>query len=124
MYRRSCQSFFLKNLQDNVNKLINIYGNRYFSLIHPHEKLNDQEDLGLPYSEIMESREFSSFLDKLSSEFSLSKQRNSERFNILRVVTGEKTDDQSLKFHYDSTLITALIPIHICLLYTSPSPRD
>ena len=104
---------FLTHLQENVNNLIDIYGRRYFSIVNPHKRLESQDGLGLPYSQIIENDEFDSLLKKLSTDFSISKQTNSERFNILRVVTGEKTDDQSLKFHYDSTLITALIPIQI-----------
>tara|TARA_Y100001970_G_C14237761_1_gene862964 strand:+ start:1981 stop:2772 length:792 start_codon:yes stop_codon:yes gene_type:complete len=104
---------FLSELQGNVNKLINIYGKRYFSLIHPHKRLENKDQLKLPYENIINNIDFSDLLNKLSSEFSINKKGNSERFNILRVVTGEKTDDQSLKFHYDSTLVTALIPIYI-----------
>tara|TARA_Y100000746_G_scaffold226404_1_gene231497 strand:+ start:1407 stop:2198 length:792 start_codon:yes stop_codon:yes gene_type:complete len=104
---------FLSELQESVNKLIKIYGKRYFSLIHPHERLKEEESLSLPYENIIKNNDFSDLLNRLSGEFSINKRSNSERFNILRVVTGEKTDDQSLKFHYDSTLVTALIPIYI-----------
>ena len=104
---------FLSELQENVNKLLKIFGKMYFSLIDPHERLEDEDLLSLPYKNIINNSEFSDLLNNLSSELSLNKKGNSERFNILRVVTGEKTDDQSLKFHYDSTLVTALIPIYI-----------
>jgi len=33
--------------------------------------------------------------------------------NVLRIVTGKNSDGQSLKFHYDATVITALVPILI-----------
>ena len=33
--------------------------------------------------------------------------------NVLRIVTGKNADRQSLKFHYDATVITALVPILI-----------
>ena len=62
---------------------------------------------------IINNTNFDNFLKELSGKLSNKNIVNSDRFNILRVVTGEKTDDQSLKFHYDSTLITALIPIFI-----------
>ena len=104
---------FLSELQENVSQLISIYGKRYFSLIHPHTRLEDKGKISIPYQNIINNSDFSDLLSKLSSDFSITKKDNSERFNILRVVTGEKTDDQSLKFHYDSTLVTALIPIYI-----------
>jgi len=101
---------FLEELKNSVNGLIDIYGKRYFSLIHPHQ---GKEKLNLPFEDIFKSRDFNILLNKLSDAMSITKIDNSEGFNILRVVTGDKTDDQSLKFHYDSTLITALIPIFI-----------
>ena len=101
------------SLQENVQNLIKIFGKRYFSLIHPHEKLLNQDNLHIPYDLIISNTNFDNFLKELSRKLSNKNIVNSDRFNILRVVTGEKTDDQSLKFHYDSTLITALIPIFI-----------
>ena len=101
---------FLEELKDSVNGLIDIHGKRYFSLIHPHQ---GKEKVNLPFEDIFKSSDFNSLLNKLSNAMSITKIDNSEGFNILRVVTGDKTDDQSLKFHYDSTLITALIPIFI-----------
>lgn len=104
---------FLTILQENVRSLIKNFGKRYFSLVHPHEKLLGQDNLHIPYDHIINNTNFDNFLKELSSKLSNESIVNSDRFNILRVVTGEKTDDQSLKFHYDSTLITALIPIFI-----------
>jgi len=104
---------FLMSLQENVQNLIKVFGKRYFSLIHPHEKLLNQDNLHIPYDHIINNTNFDNFLKELSGKLSNKNIVNSDRFNILRVVTGEKTDDQSLKFHYDSTLITALIPIFI-----------
>jgi hypothetical protein len=101
---------FLEKLQNSVNGLIKIHGKRYFSLIHPQK---GDDKLNLPFIDISESKDFNSLLTQLSNEISVTNIDNNEGFNILRVVTGDKTDNQSLKFHYDSTLITALIPIYI-----------
>ncbi len=89
---------FLEELQNSVNGLIDVYGKRYFSLIHPHQ---GKEKLNLPFEDIFKSRDFNILLNKLSDAMSITKIDNSEGFNILRVVTGDKTDDQSLKFNYD-----------------------
>ena len=51
--------------------------------------------------------------NKLASMALQRKVSNSESLSILRVVTGQKTESQMLKFHYDAYALTALIPIFI-----------
>ena len=81
---------FLMSLQENVQNLIKIFGKRYFSLIHPHEKLLNQDNLHIPYDLIISNTNFDNFLKELSRNFLTKNIVNSDRFNILRVVTGEK----------------------------------
>lgn len=101
---------FLKELQEGVNELISIHGKRYFSLIRPEI---GSEKYNLVFEKIYNDIHFNSFLNKLANHFSSFEITSKNGFNILRVVTGRKTDEQSLKFHYDSTLVTALVPIFI-----------
>ena len=97
----------IKDFQDEVLSLLNTKGNKYFSLINPYK--NTELKLSL-LDKSLNLKNFLVQLAKLGTEKDVS---GSEILNVLRVITGKKTESQSFKFHYDATVITALIPILI-----------
>lgn len=97
----------LSILQDEVHTLINTKGRRYFSLINPHKNIESNFNL---LEKSYNLKKFLFQLAKLGTDKDIS---NSEILNVLRVVTGKNADSQSLNFHYDATVITALVPILI-----------
>jgi len=97
----------LTTFQIEIESLINTNGNRYFSLINPYKNIESK------FSIFDKSLNLKKFLFELAKSGTYSDVSNSEILNVLRIVTGKNTDGQSLKFHYDATVITALIPILI-----------
>lgn len=99
---------FLQRCRDRVDELIALRGNRYFSIIQP------QEHEGGPFAEMAETPGFVSMLRNLSrrshSEASV---ENFELYNVLRVIAGPDAAKTAFQFHYDATVITALMPIFI-----------
>jgi hypothetical protein len=96
---------FLTDLQNEVRVLVGLQGSRYFSLINPYK------DSKSKFSIFKNSKRLYTLLHELAK---LGFDRifdNSEILNVLRVVTGENTGDQALKFHYDATVITIFVPI-------------
>ena len=97
----------LKIFQDEVETLICNKGRRYFSIINPYKNIDSKFNL-LDKSYNLKKLLFE--LAKAGADTDLS---NSEILNVLRIVTGKNANGQSLNFHYDATVITALIPILI-----------
>jgi hypothetical protein len=97
----------LRGFQNEINTLIESRGKRYFSLINLYK---DQDssfnvlDMSANLKELLKGLADSGTKEDLSS---------SEILNVLRIVTGENVTGQSLRFHYDATMITALIPVLI-----------
>lgn len=100
-----------KNLQKRIYKdvinLIENKGNRYFSIV------DVMSDPNLSFRHLQNDIQFKSFLTSLSKLALKRDVEDHESLNVLRVVTGSKSDTQSLKFHYDAYALTALIPIII-----------
>jgi len=65
------------------------------------------------FSVFKDSIRLSEFLCELSNFENTEENKSNDFLNVLRIVTGKKSDSQSLNFHYDATIITALIPITI-----------
>jgi hypothetical protein len=97
----------IKIFQDEVLSIVNSKGNRYFSLVNPYKNTNLKLNL---FDKSVNLRNYLVELATLGTE---KKIFDSEILNVLRVITGENTESQSFKFHYDATVITALIPILI-----------
>jgi len=92
---------FLKN---EVKKLIEEKGERYFSVINPHKK---------EFSKILSDLEFFSLARKISEKKLNRKIDQDDFLSVLRVITGNKTDQQSYLFHFDAYILTILVPINI-----------
>ena len=97
----------LSAFQKEVESLIGAKGKRYFSLINPYKNIESK------FALLDKSCNLKKFLFELAKSGTDSDVSNSEILNVLRIVAGKNTDGQSLKFHYDATVITALIPIFI-----------
>ena len=97
----------LNILQSHINYLVSIHGNKYFSLTNPYL------DTGSPFSKIVGDTSFIELLKKLAELKSGLLLNNSKILNILRVVTGSLTKSQSNLYHFDASLVTALVPIII-----------
>lgn len=91
-------------LKNKVKTLTHEMGERYFTIINPHKKeflkISDDSDL------------FS--LARKIAEKKLKRQIEKNDFlSVLRVITGEKVNQQSYKFHFDAYILTILVPINI-----------
>jgi len=97
----------LTGLKSDVLKYIEVKGKRYFSIINPNH------DIASNFNNFEKSDRLKKYLCELA-KVGLSKNfDSSEILSVLRVVTGKNSESQSFKFHYDATVITALIPIII-----------
>jgi len=91
-----------------IEEFLRTKGKRYLSIINPCNNLNSI------FSEFNKSINLSKFLYELAKlEIPQEINENNNKLNVLRIVTGKNADSQSLNFHYDATVITALIPIVI-----------
>jgi hypothetical protein len=98
----------LHQLREAVAELVAHRGQASFSLIQPWKTIRS-------FAKLAESCVFLGLLRSLSL-----RARNkhsvaaSEIYNVLRVITGPMPDEEPpLLFHYDATVITALVPIFI-----------
>jgi len=97
----------LAAFQKEIESLISTKGKRYFSLSNPYKNIESK------FALLDKSCNLKKFLFELAKSGTDKDVSNSEILNVLRIVTGKNADGQSLKFHYDATVITALIPILI-----------
>lgn len=97
----------LAEFQKEIEIMVKNKGRRYFSIINPYKNTESIFNL---LDKSFNLKKFLFELAKLGTDKDVS---NSEILNVLRVVTGKNSDGQSLKFHYDATVLTALIPILI-----------
>ena len=97
----------IKEFEIEIHRLLDLHGHRYFSLI------NLAKDKKSPFHILEKSRNFQSIKKEIIKRKLPSYGEDKENFNILRVVTGKGTKGQSLKFHFDSRLLTAIVPIII-----------
>lgn len=97
----------IKKFQKKIENITNTKGKRYLSLI------NECEYIEAPFRDLYKSENLNILLKELANLGATKDFNKSETLNVIRIVTGEKTDSQSFRFHYDPTIITALIPILI-----------
>lgn len=97
----------LQIFQQEIHKLVKEKGERYFSVI------NACKDAGSPFHALQQSPYLQTFLHELVRLANTGRNVGNDNLSVLRVVTGKNTDGQSLRFHYDATMITALIPVII-----------
>lgn len=96
-----------EKFRDEVKRLVGVKGERYFSLINPYKESDSA------FKVLGESKNFNKLMRDLATIGTTKDVSKSKLLNVLRVVTGSKADERSLQFHYDATVITALIPIFI-----------
>lgn len=94
----------LIKLQNIVKNLLNKYGHRYFTLINPLNK---------EFHFIKEDKEFFSLSHNIAEKKLKRKIKKNDRLSVLRVITGNKISERSLKFHFDAYILTILLPINI-----------
>lgn len=104
---KSLDLIALATFQKEIENLINAKGKRYFSLINPNKNIKSKFAL---FDKSHNLKKYLFELAKLGIDKDVS---HSEILNVLRIVSGENANGQSLKFHYDATVITALVPILI-----------
>ena len=97
----------LEHFRNEVNRLVKIKGERYFSLINPCKEADSA------FKALSESQNFNQLMRTLATQGTSKDVSKSKMLNVLRVVTGSKADERSLQFHFDATVITVLIPIFI-----------
>ena len=94
--------------KEELDNQLETHGKRYFSLI------NQAKEEDSPFNILEKSKKFKSLKEQIvNKKFPERNISSSDNFNILRVVTGKGTMGQSLKFHFDSRILTALVPICI-----------
>ena len=94
-------------IQNETKSLITSRGKRYFSLINP---CLDKSSI---FNLINKSSNLKKYLLGLADLRYSKNFSDSELLSVLRVVTGKKSNSQSMKFHYDASVITVLVPILI-----------
>lgn len=97
----------LEQFRSEVKRLVKIKGERYFSLINPYKETDSA------FKVLGESKNFNQLMGNLAAAGTSRNVSKSKMLNVLRVVTGSKADERSLQFHFDATVVTALIPIYI-----------
>jgi len=95
----------IEEFQSEIQKLLELHGNRYFSLI------NLAKEEKSPFYVLEKSKNFQSIKKEIIKKKLPNYEEDDGNFNILRVVTGQGTKGQSLKFHFDSRILTSIIPI-------------
>lgn len=98
----------LKNARNTVDRYIEEYGNRYFSV---HGIALKTQTFG----EIIRNEEFDQFLRTVSGcGLGREIEKDVAIHTVLRVITGEEGNkQQAYNFHYDASVITALMPVYI-----------
>lgn len=97
----------LDMFRQEVSRLVTANGRRFLFLLNPYKQPGSAfRALGL-------SNNFKKFLLNLSNRESKQDNSDFELLNVLRVVPGDKAAGQSLNFHFDAEVITALVPIDI-----------
>jgi hypothetical protein len=91
-----------------VHDLVETKGERYFALNWP------SREAGSPAAEVTADAGIRSLLEALVQLGRPGAGLDDEIYNVLRIVTGDSSGEKkSLIYHYDNTVITALVPILI-----------
>jgi hypothetical protein len=101
---------YLLTCQKHIDELIEIQGARYFSLIQPWKEEKSA------FAPIASHSQFTKLLSNLCVKSAGEEcVKDFDIYNVLRVIAGpHKTNHkQSFKFHYDATVITALMPLRL-----------
>jgi hypothetical protein len=100
---------YLAQCQEQVRELVREQGERYFSIVEPCKTP------GSRFAPLFESESFYGLLRALSAKAAGQESiaGESSPYNVLRVVAGPQGTEKSMMFHYDATVVTALVPLLI-----------
>src|SRR6476469_10477357 len=98
---------WLDRARAHVAMLADERSGNYFALNWP------SREQGSPWNEMTGDPAVSTLLSDLVKLGCPKAKVEDEIYNVLRVVTGESGDCKSLCYHYDNTVITALVPVLI-----------
>ncbi|MDC8784112.1 hypothetical protein [Roseateles koreensis] len=97
----------IKEWKSEIKSLLEVHGNRYFSLIQPWV------DESSKFRCLAFDDNFRKLLHGLTQRGLEEGNSNNEIYNVLRVIAGKNHNEQSLKFHFDASVVTVLIPLEI-----------
>lgn len=100
---------FLQGFKEQVREHVRKQGERYFSIVEPCKMP------GSAFQTLFDFEPFIELLRSLSARAAgpQSVTKEPRPYTVLRVVAGPKGTEKSLMFHYDATVVTALIPLMI-----------
>lgn len=98
---------FLAACREQIDALLDKRGERFFTIIQP------QNREGGAFAEMAATPGFVNLLRNLARRgHSEAAVRDFELYNVLRVIAGDGAEG-SFEFHYDATVVTALMPLYI-----------
>jgi hypothetical protein len=97
---------WLERARSHIKSLLNTHGERFFSIVRPGD------ESGSPAREMASDPQ----LHRLIRDLTLSAcprgvEPGADIYNVLRIIAGPKSEEGSLLFHYDASVVTALVPI-------------
>lgn len=97
---------WLQDARGQIQQMIERHGARYFSLLRP------ADDGGSFANTLLRDPDLARMLRELSRHAVPDAPfEESPAYNVLRVIAGPNGAANSLEFHYDATVVTALVPI-------------
>lgn len=99
---------FVNRCRDFVGEWINSHGERYFTVTDVTSVRNS------PFSELTKNVALTGLIESLVSSTNIA--QGSDSFlqgDNLRIIAGKDNDSQAMKFHYDSSVLTMLVPVFI-----------
>lgn len=99
---------WLERAQSEVKALLNSNGNKYFSITRPADRK------GSAAEDLVHNAKLSALLRNITQAVCPSGLADYEEvYNVLRIIAGPKGSAGSLGFHYDASVLTALVPVFI-----------
>jgi hypothetical protein len=97
--------FWLEEARNDVHRQLKERGYKYFSLVWPSRIKNSAAQ------QIVNERLIRDLFESLVRQACPNGLIKEDIYNVLRIVAGPKCDEGSLQFHFDASVLTALVPI-------------
>lgn len=97
----------LERWRGQLSLHLKAYGQRYFSIIQPWL------EEGSAFQDLAQDANFRALLTGLTRRGIPGRESDDSIYNVLRVIAGADSNEKSMMFHYDASVITVLIPIAI-----------
>lgn len=97
----------LQRARDHVRARLAVHGEKFFSIIRPGE------EAGSPFAEIAHAPGIVALLEAVGRELCPRATFDKDVFNVLRIIAGSRGGDGSCQFHYDSSVVTMVVPLFI-----------